>query len=487
MSTLPITASSHIAHKATRGALALLVRQAFVYGANIGGGILLARFLTPTEFGFYGVILFVLMFLNVFGGTGFAANLIRLPESPTVAEKQAVFTAQQCLVLLLCLCVWIISPQLAHAYHSPASGALAFRLLALSFFLTSVMVIPQIQLERELAFDQLALIEVTQAVVFNASAVLFAWRHAGILSFSLALALRSALGAVLASIISPWSIGLRFDFELIRKHVRFGLALQGANIVSAIKDSITPVFVGMYLGVAYVGYVTWANTLATYAVVALMPLQRLYLPFFSRLQEDRQELAKYVSRTLWLTNAIAAPATLITVALAHPITVIVFGTKWLYALPLFYYLVVGNVFIACSTPMLGALNSIHRANISLMMTVMWMASTWLFGVPLTLIWGLHGYGVAIICVNLTNFVLYWIVWRELKVSPWKAYWPSWPIAVGVALVLQFGKLQRMQGGLWELVATIVLALLVYACILFLTSPRQMQSIRRMLFARPVAG
>jgi O-antigen/teichoic acid export membrane protein len=476
----------HVARRATRGGIALLIRQVVVYAVNIGGGILLARLLTPSQFGFYGVVVFALLFLNIFGGTGFAANLIRLPQTPTVQEQRAVFTAQECLVACLFVAVWIAAPYLTTAYHVPGQGRLFFRLIDLSLLLTSLMVMPQIQLERDLAFDKLAIIEVGQAIIFNAGVVLMAWRGLGILSFSIALAARAGLGAILAMLISPWKIGFRWDFQLIRTHANFGIALQGSSLISSIKDAISPVFVGMYLGMAYVGYVTWANTLATYSVVALMPLQRLYLPFFARLQHDRRQLARYVSHTLWFTNAIAAPLTLITVALAHPVTTLVFGSKWLYSLPLFYYLVAGNLFVACSTPMLGVLNALGRAHTTLLVSSMWMVSTWVIGVPLTLAWGLHGFGIAMICVSLTNLVLYWIVWRELGVNPAKAYWPAWPLAAGLSCLLYLIQLHWIPSNIMELAAYAVVTLVVYGAGLWTSSPSQVAVVRRMLRGTPSA-
>lgn len=473
-----------VARQATRGAIALLIRQAVVYGVNIGGGILLARLLTPSEFGFYGLVIFALVFLNVFGGTGFAANLIRLPEIPTLQEKRAVFTAQECAIGLWFIIIWLASPYLTTAYHIQGPSVLFFRLIGVSLFLTSLMVMPQIQLERELAFDRLAIIEVSQAVVFNGAAVLMAWRGMGILSFSMALALRAGSGAVLATIISPWKLGLEWDYQIVRRHVHFGIALQGSNIISTVKDSITPVFVGMYLGIAYVGYVTWANTLATYSVVALMPLQRLYLPFFARLQHDRGQFGRHLAHTLWFTNAIAAPLTMVTVALAHCITTLIFGSKWLYALPLFYYLIGGSVFVACSSPMLGALNALGKATTTFLVSSLWMVSTWVFGVPLTLAWGLHGFGIAMVCVSLTNVVLYLIVWRELGVNAAHAYWPSWPLAAALSGVLYIIQSHWRPSNVSQLAGYAIGTVLLYVAALWLSSPRKLAIVRRLLRPTP---
>jgi len=481
------SAGAHsVVHQATRGAIALSIRQVLVYAVNIAGGILLARLLTPSAFGFYGVVIFALMFLNIFAGTGFAANLIRITKAPTLEEKRAVFTAQECLVACLFLAVWLASPYLATAYHIQAHNVLFFRLIGVSFLLTSLMVMPQIQLERELAFDKLALIEVSQALLFNGIAVLMAWRGMGILSFSVALAFRSGCGAILAGVISPWKIGFKWDYQILRKHIHFGIALQGSAILSTLKDAITPAFVGMYLGAASLGYVTWANSLATYSVVALMPLQRLYLPFFDKFQHDRVQLARYLSHTLWIVNGIAAPLTLLTVALARPITTLVFGSKWLYALPLFYYLIAGNLFVACSSPMLGVINALGRARTTFLVASMWMASTWLFGVPLTLLWHLRGFGASMVCVSLTNLVLYWIVWRELRVNPAKAYWPTWPLAAILCCLLYFIQLHRAPSNVGELAAYAIVTLVVYGAALWSSSPGQVAVVKRMMRRAPSA-
>src|ERR1700733_12137493 len=112
-----------LARQAATGAVALLVRQGLVYGSNILGGIILARLLTPGEFGFYGVVLFFVVFLNIFGGTGFAANLIRTEEHPSAADFRAVFTAQQTIVALVFVSIWISAPWLAAHYHMRHHGS----------------------------------------------------------------------------------------------------------------------------------------------------------------------------------------------------------------------------------------------------------------------------------------------------------------------------------------------------------------------------
>jgi O-antigen/teichoic acid export membrane protein len=232
------------------------------------------------------------------------------------------------------------------------------------------------------------------------------------------------------------------------------------------------------------GYVTWAVTLAGYPVMILMPLQRLYMPFFARLQYDRKELARFASHAIWMANAIAAPLTLTTMALAHPITSLIFGAKWLVALPLFYCLSVVSVFSPSSTPLLGALNAVGKSNLTMLVSGMWMLTTWAFGVPLMMKFGLIGFGVAMIFVQLTNLVVFWLAWDKLNISPWPAYWPSWPVAAILGVCLKMYEYLRPVRSTAMLITCVVATFIVYGSILWFVFPRHTRAWVRLMGKRP---
>jgi PST family polysaccharide transporter len=213
-------AAQAIIRKTARGAYALGIRQVLVQGTRILSAIFLARLLTPTQFGFYAIVLYLQTFLTAFGDAGLAASLVRQSSEPATADYRAVFTIQQLLVLALTSLLWLLAPVFAHGYHLPAHDAWLFRLVSLSFLVTSFMVVPQVCLERRLAFDKLAIVESAQAILFNLAAVYLAWIGKGAYAFVWALLLRSFLGALLANYISPWKIGWHWDWAVIRSHLR---------------------------------------------------------------------------------------------------------------------------------------------------------------------------------------------------------------------------------------------------------------------------
>jgi O-antigen/teichoic acid export membrane protein len=469
-----------IAHRAVRASSALLLRQLFVYGSNIVGSVVLARTLPASQYGFYGIILFSVAFLGIFGGTGFASSLIISREKPALEDMRVLFTGQQLIVLGLFLVIWLLSPSLAATYHMGLDGRWFFRMIGGALVLTSFMVIPQILLERELAFDRLAIIEVTQAIVFNSSAIILAKVGYGALSFSVALVARAFVGAALANTIMPWRIGVRCKFSTLFRHLQFGAALQAGQFVGMLKDSISPLFVGVFLGATEVGYVTWATSLTAYAVWVLMPLQRLYLPLFARFGDDAIGLSRAITYALWVANAIAAPLTLVTLALSHPITELVFGKKWFVALPLYYMFAFGNLLIPCSTPLMGALNALGKSKYTLLISSMWMLTTWALGVPCVLMFGVKGFGVAMIGVQLTNLVLFWLAWKKLKVNPFLAYWPSWGLALCMGGLLLLAQVIFPVVGIMQLTSYGIGALLVYGAALWVLYPKRTRPLLQLL-------
>lgn len=427
--------SGTVARKTVHGALFLGIRQILVQGARILGGIFLARLLSPSQFGIYAIVLYLQSFLTAFGDAGLGASLIRQHEEPEPADYRAVFTAQQLLVLAICLVLWLLAPLLATGYHLHRHEAWLFRLVALSFLITSFAVIPLIRLERHLAFDRVAIIESVRAIAFNAFAVYLAWRGLGSYAFVYALILSATMGTLLANWISRWRIGWRWDWPRIRSHLAFGLPYQGVQVASLLKDSIAPIFIGIFLRTADVGYVTWAMMIAAYPVLILMVLQRLYMPAFARLQHQRPQLVKLTENVIWGTNAITAPLATLTLAMITPITIIVYGAKWLTALHYFYFFWLANLLVPTATPAMGLLNALGKSKTTFMFSILWMAGTWIIGAPLILLYGAIGFAIANFVVTLSSIWLYRVAQQHVPFRIYSVVAPAWTVASGIGIAL----------------------------------------------------
>jgi O-antigen/teichoic acid export membrane protein len=389
-----------IARSATRGALALGLRQLFVQGANIVSGIILARILQPAEFALWGIVTFVLTFLVAFGDAGLAASLVRQQKEPEERDYQAIFTVQQAMVVSVAIVFWLLSFKITELYKLPPQDVWLFRFIALAFVLTSFMVIPQAKLERHLSFDKLAVVEISQALIYNSLAIILALNGVGALSFGIALLLRSLTGAILAYAASPWRLGLVWDWIKVQPHVAFGLHYQGSMIFNLLKDLITPTFIAFYIGTTAVGYINWARMVVNYPLIAVVLLQRLYMPLFARLTGNMEYFKQVLHKIITLICLVVYTLSFLVFAFQNEITITVFGTKWIEAQILFFPLMLVSLILAPAIIAMSALNALGHSKIVFFTTIFITFATWLIGATAVAKFGWQAWGWANLVIHL---------------------------------------------------------------------------------------
>lgn len=462
-----------MSNKLVRGSFLLILRQALLQTLNIGGSILLARLLSPESFGLYAVVTFFLAFLVAFGDAGLAASLIRSQDEPSAEDFSAIFSMQLVFVSVAGVVFWFLAPWIAQAYSVSASEDWVFRLMALSLFVTSFMVIPQVRLERELRFERIAIVEIAQALVFNVIAVGMAWRGFGPISFGVAMLARAFTGAILLNMLSRLSVQWLWDWQKVKSHMRFGLAFQGVKIACFIKDSITPIFIGLVMSAQSVGYLNWAGLLANYPVIGLFVLQRIYMPAFARLQYDRAALVMLVDKVIWATNALVAPIAVLTLVFSDEITRCVFGDKWLPALYFLPFMWTANLFLPTVTPAMGLLDALGYSNVNFRATLLWMGLTWGLGLPMLYVWGLTGFVAAVVVVNVAHVLLL----RSAQVLvPFNIIanikW-SWSIASVIGLFLLVVSQWQPVSNAWILLTYLLVGAILYIAALHKAYPGRM--------------
>jgi len=464
---------SAVARDAVRGGGLLGLRQILAQALNLAGYAALARLLGPAELGVLGIALFVFTFLGTCGGAGLQASLIRLPDEPSAADYRAVFTLQEVIMGTVALAAVLAAPWIAALYGRPPSEAWLFRCVGVTLLVTSFQAIPAAMLERRLDFGKVALVEVSQALAYNVIVVLLVWWGWGTASFGVAFLVRALVGAVLASVVSPWSARLHWDWPRAWSFLRIGLPLQGSTIVSQLKDSITPIFIGLAAGAATVGYVQWAQTVATGPLWASMVLSRVYLPTFARVQREPATLARFVEGAVRATHALVAPVAVLVLALIGPITVLVFGPQWLAATPIFGLLWLTNLVTPTTTAVLAFLAALGDTRTSLRFATIWLVATWLLGVPLILLAGGIGYGLANAGVLATNLALFRVAHARLRFRLLPATAPVWLWAAVVGAAVHAAAWARPVVNLGELAAYLAAGGALYLAAI---APRELRQV-----------
>jgi len=401
-----------------KGVVVLTARTIFIQIISFSANALLTVFLLPVEYGVFFLVSAVINFLGYFSDIGFAASLIQKKEKLSDDDLKTIFTAQQILVLGLLVLVVLVTPIIGNFYNFDQTASYLLWALAFSLFLSSLKTIPSVLLERKLEFNKLVIPQIVETVIFNITVVYLAWKGFGVSSFVAAVLFRGLSGLVVTYIVSPWMPSFSFSLKSFKGIMKFGIPYQANAFLAMIKDDGMTLFLGSILGVHGIGLLGWAQKWA-YAPLRFFMDQviKVTFPAFSRLQDNRLELSKAVSKAINFVCLLVFPSLVLLVIIAPSLVQIIPKyNKWEGALFALTILSVTSALAAITTPLTNTLNAIGKISLTFKLMIMWTVLTWIFVPFLSLSFGLNGAAVGFTLVGLSSFLAMYLVSRYVDIN-----------------------------------------------------------------------
>jgi O-antigen/teichoic acid export membrane protein len=294
---------------------------------NLVSTVVLARLLTPRDFGLVAMVTAVTGFLTIFRHGGLATPTIQR-EHITQAQVSNLFWVNLGVSGLCTLITAALAPVLAMFYHDSRLVPITLA-LSVTFLIGGFRVQHLALLRRQLRFKALAIIDVGSMAIGAAVGIIMAFMRFGYWSL-VGLSLATELGSfILTGSISRW----RPDWPSRRSGVRplltFGVHQTAANLIFSIARNSDTLLIGRVYGAAAVGLYTRGAALVIRPLEQfLMPINAVFLPTLSRLQSHP---ARYRSTFLRLYEALALVTFFFSgllLALSQPATLVLLGAKW---------------------------------------------------------------------------------------------------------------------------------------------------------------
>jgi len=395
---------------ALRGVGALIMRSLGQRGLQMIGNVLLARWLAPRTFGLYAIVSFVIGIAGFLADLGIGASLIQRREQLREHDLRTVATLTLSLNALVIVALWFLAGPIVAAYDVSPAHVTAVRVMSLSIMFSSFTVVPSVQLERRLRFKEISIADLAGQITYLAITVplAFGFRAPSFSEANADSAVWIFVWGTLASrfvhmivvnSLCRWRPRLGFDVRAMREMLAFGLPYQANGLVNALKDNFIPTFIALVSGATAVGYVTWAVGLATNALILLPIVTRVSFPAYARLQHDTAALTLAIERSIRWVAMTVFPIALLLAALGRQIVEHLYGPKWAGGLVSFYLLTIPILASAYSTVMISALYALGRAKAVLRLTVIWAIAGWALAVPAVLLFGYHGFALAMALVS----------------------------------------------------------------------------------------
>ena len=440
-----------------RGAAILIARFALVTPLSFLASVVLARMLTPSDFGAFSTVTVLVMGVGGLFELGLMAVLIQQREEPTAHDMRAVFTAYLGVFGLLSGAAMLAAPWLAAFFKLPGDGAAMLRWMSLAMLLGVVGAIPTMLLERRMRFGAVAAIDAACVLLDKGVAIGLAWSGHGVWSFVWASLASVAVRMALLTVAAPWPFGLAFDRALIGRHLSRGAWFQAINLATLARENVVTFVGGPIFGPRAVGLLNWGASLpATFAGQGLGIYQRVTFPAFARLQDDREGRAALLVTSLRALMLVVLPILALLPALGAPIVAFVYGEAWREALPALGFFALRTAGYAVVAPLIWYLSATGRVSMGLQALLVCIALEWGLALALAPAMGFTGIAVGAAIGTLAQAAALWhVVGREEPLAL------AYVVGPGLAIALPLGGLAAWAapriGSLVELLAVLAAA------------------------------
>jgi O-antigen/teichoic acid export membrane protein len=325
--------------------------QATKFALNLVSTVILARLLTPRDFGLVAMVTAVTGFLAMFRHAGLATPTVQR-EHLTHAQVSNLFWINLGVSASCALVLAALSPIIARFYHDSRVTPIML-VLSTTFLVGGFRVQHLALLKRQMRFKAIAMIEVgsmATGVLVGVIMAVLNCRYWSLVGLTLA---TEIAGFLLTGLVSRWRPRLPSKRSGIRPLLAFGAHQTASSFMFSLARGCDNLLIGRFYGPAAVGLYSRGAALVIQPMQQfLLPIEAVFVPTLSRLQSQPE---RYRSTFLQLYEAFAMTAfffSSLTLALATPMTLVLLGPKWAPVSAIF----AGFTFSAIQLPLTSAAN-----------------------------------------------------------------------------------------------------------------------------------
>lgn len=311
---------------------------------------ILARLITPEEFGTIGMIAIFTGFAGIFVDFGFSTALIQKHEI-TQKDINTVYFINLLSGFLLTLLFFSLAPLIANFYQKPELIVLT-RSLSPIFVISAFSGVNRALVVKNMNFKLNTIITLVGLIISSLTAIIMAYNGYGVWSILIKLVLDQLIITTLYLIFSPFGQKPILNKDSFRSLFKVGSYMAGDTVINYWSRNADNLLIGKFLGDGSLGIYTKA-----YAVM-LLPIRnisnvigKVMFPSFSRLQNDIDQIKTIYLKSTKLIAFITFPMMAGLALLAKPFVLVAFGQNWIEMIPIISIL-----------SLLGAVQSILTLN-----------------------------------------------------------------------------------------------------------------------------
>ena len=338
------------------------IEKVLMRGASFIIGIILARLLSPSDFGLIGMLAIFVAISNVFIEGGLAKALIQRKDCKDI-DFSTAFVANVGMSLMIYVVLFLTAPLIAAFYDEPILTDIT-RILSLNFVLGSFNIVQRAKLMANVDFKSLAQINVISTIISGIVGIAMAYYGWGVWSLVGQTLCSTIVLLLLFPFYSKWHPSVRFSKDSFRQLFGFGSKLMATGVYSVILNNISTICIGRFYKSNQLGFYTRASQFSEIISSTMFDvLGNVTFPVLSHLQDDREKLVVVYRKSLFITAMLIFPLMILCALLSRPMVIILLTEKWLPCVVLMQWLFLARMFTPLSAINMNTLNAVGRSDL----------------------------------------------------------------------------------------------------------------------------
>ncbi len=346
--------------------------------------IILARLLSPEDFGLLALGMIAISYLDTIDNLGVADAMIQR-QNDVERAYNAAFVINLITGLVLTIAGFLLSPLVATFFKEPRVAPI-LQVLSLSFLISGIGQLLESRFRKQLDFRSKFIAEVGKAVIKGIVSIVLALTGFGVWSLIWGQVAGTFSSTLLYWLRERWIPRINFDFQIMRSLFGFGSQMIMVEILGMIHKNIDYLIVGYLLGSEQLGYYTMGFRLPELVIINVCYIfgQTLF-PAYSKLQDQKDNLRAGYLQTIQYLSLITIPAGMLMYLIASDFVLFFYGDKWetsikivqvlsIYALIYSLSYNAGDIYKATGRPVI--LNQLGIVKLAITVPALWFAASY---------------------------------------------------------------------------------------------------------------
>lgn len=392
-----------------------------VLGISFSVNLVLARLLTPYEFGIIGMILVFTVISEAIVDGGFASALIQ-KRNPTQADYSTIFYWNLLISIFLYIGLYFAAPFIEQFYKMQGLKDV-LRVLGIIIVINSFNIIQFTRLRKNLNFKSIAKVNISAVIISSTVAIILALNGYGVWSLVVKMICISIIQSLWLWIAAKWSPSFIFSFHSFKELFGFGSFVLLSSILDRLYSNIQSLVIGRAFSPVELGYFTQARKLEHIPVKGLSTVvDQVTYPLYSNINDNKERVKNAVRKSLKSITYLNFPLMILLILVAEPLITILYSDKWIQSIPYFQILCVGGMVWTLNTTSVNIIKSMGRSDLfffiqllSKFLGICLMIFGLKYGI-LGFIWSvaLSGYLIYGIYTYFTNKLINYSITEQLK-------------------------------------------------------------------------